>query len=76
MNNTEIIPGLYRHYKNKDYQVLGTAFHSENEEEFVIYKALYECENYPKETLWIRPKKMFLENVLVDGILIPRFKKV
>lgn len=35
-------PGLYRHYKKgREYEVLGVARHSETEEEFVVYRALY-----------------------------------
>jgi len=34
-------PGRYRHYKEKDYEVIGCAKHSETEEEFVVYRALW-----------------------------------
>lgn len=36
-----IEPGRYRHYKGKDYQVIGTARHSETEEWLVVYRCLY-----------------------------------
>ena len=36
-----IKPGRYRHYKGQDYEVVGTAKHSETEEEFVVYRQLY-----------------------------------
>jgi len=61
-------PGRYRHYKGKEYQVLGCARHTETEEEFVIYQALY-----GEHSLWIRPKAMFLENVKIGMTMIPRF---
>ena len=32
MQAPELKTGRYRHYKNKDYTVLGIAFHSETEE--------------------------------------------
>lgn len=64
-------PGLYRHYKGKDYEVLGCANHSETEEEFVVYRALY-----GKRRLWVRPKAMFLDAVIVDGKPVPRFKRL
>lgn len=33
--------GIYRHYKGNLYQMLHTARHSETEEMFVVYRALY-----------------------------------
>lgn len=61
----------YRHYKGKEYEVIGIAKHSETLEEFVVYKALY-----GKNQLWIRPKKMFFEKVIVDGENRPRFERI
>ena len=69
----EVKQGVYEHYKGKRYEVIGLARHSETHEQLVIYKALYESEN---NTLWARPKSMFLENVKVDGKEIPRFKYI
>ncbi len=62
---SEIRLGRYRHFKGKMYEVIGTARHSENLEEYVVYKSLYESEEFGKDALWIRPKMMFLESV--DG---------
>ncbi len=64
----EIQIGRYRHYKGKEYEVLGIARHSETLEEFVIYRALY-----GEGQLWARPKKMFLEKVVLDGEEKSRF---
>ena len=61
-------PGKYKHYKGKFYEVIGVARHSETLEDVVVYKALYD------NSLWTRPKKMFLENVSVDGKEVPRFE--
>ena len=61
-------PGRYRHYKGKEYQVLGCARHTETEEEFVVYQALY-----GERGLWIRPKAMFLEAVQIGPKSTPRF---
>ncbi|AQZ95591.1 DUF1653 domain-containing protein [Halopseudomonas phragmitis] len=61
-------PGRYRHYKGKDYQVIGVARHSETEEELVVYRTLY-----GDYSLWVRPLAMFSEQVEVDGALHPRF---
>ena len=63
-----VTPGRYRHYKGKDYQVLGCARHTETEEEFVVYRALY-----GEGGLWVRPKAMFLESVVTGNAITPRF---
>ncbi len=70
---TAIKKGLYEHFKGKRYEVLGVARHSETEEELVIYRALY-VGKYPEGSVWVRPLKMFNENVQVDGKQIPRFR--
>ncbi len=68
-----VIGGLYKHYKNKQYRVLALAKHSETLEELVVYEALYE-NNVSK--IWARPKKMFLEDVEIDGKKVPRFRLI
>ena len=69
MPDSEILaPGRYRHYKGGEYQVIGTAIHSETEEELVVYRPLY-----GEGRLWVRPLAMFLESVDVDGRKLPRF---
>jgi len=55
------------------YEVIGVALHSETQEEMVVYKALYECEEFGNYRLWVRPSKMFLEHVEYQGIHTPRF---
>ena len=63
--------GLYRHYKGREYEVLGEAQHSETLEEMVVYKALY-----GDGAQWVRPKSMFVEDVtLPNGTKVPRFMK-
>jgi len=61
--------GRYRHYKGKEYEVIGLARHSETEEEFVVYRTLYG--NFD---LWIRPKAMFVEQIQVNGEQVTRFQ--
>lgn len=69
---------IYRHYKNKLYEVIGTWLHTESDEIFVIYKALYNTpelsKKYWDDFCFIRPESMFLENVEVDWVKIPRFE--
>ena len=66
--------GKYEHYKGKLYEVVGIARHSETREELVVYKALYDTEEFGKNSLWVRPKKMFFENVIINEKEVPRFK--
>lgn len=66
--------GIYEHYKtSKKYRVIGVAKHSETLEDLVVYEALYENE---LSKLWVRPKKMFEEEVETNGQKMPRFKYV
>ena len=62
------LPGRYRHYKGNEYRVLDIAYHSETEEELVVYRKLY-----GDGSLWVRPLAMFLEEVKVEGKIMPRF---
>jgi hypothetical protein len=63
--------GLYRHYKGNDYEVIGVARHSETHEPLVVYKPLYNASG-----LWVRPHAMFFETVTIDGVVLPRFRKL
>ena len=60
--------GRYRHFKGKEYEVLGVARHSETEEELVVYRALY-----GDFGLWVRPARMWNETVECDGKTFRRF---
>ena len=64
----DIRPGRYRHFKGKEYQVLGLASHSETLEPMVVYRALY-----GEGGLWVRPAAMWNEPVDRDGYRGPRF---
>ena len=59
----------YRHFKGNEYEVIGTAKHSETLEEYVVYKALY-----GEGGLWVRPKEMWNETVERDGKTYKRFE--
>ena len=72
VNATEpVAPGRYRHFKGGEYEVIGTARHSETQERLVVYRALY-----GDGGLWVRPEKMFTEMVERDGKTFPRFTKI
>lgn len=64
-------PGRYRHYKGKDYEVIGIARHSETEEPLVVYRTLY-----GDFSLWVRPLAMWNECVEVEGRQVPRFARM
>lgn len=70
------IGAKYKHYKGNEYELFAIARDSETLEELLIYKALYKSEKFGENALWARPKKMFLENVIVDGVEVERFKKI
>jgi len=72
----EVKLGRYEHYKGGQYEVIGLARHSETLEELVIYKALYDSEEFGKDALWVRPKDMFFENVTVGEKFVPRFSYI
>lgn len=67
----EIKPGRYRHFKGNEYEVLGTAKHSETLDEMVVYRALY-----GEGGLWVRPASMWEEIVERDGKTFRRFTPI
>ena len=72
----EIKLGKYEHYKGKQYEVIGLARHSETLEELIVYKALYNSEEFGNNALWVRSKKMFSETVNIDEKEVLRFKYI
>lgn len=72
----KIKPGKYQHFRGNVYEVLGVVRHSETLEELVVYQAKYDHPEFGKNSLWVRPKSMFLEKVEIDGKKVPRFKYV
>lgn len=48
----------YLHFKGNAYLVLAVATHSETQEQYVVYKALYGDEN-----IYVRPYEMFASEV-------------
>lgn len=71
MQDTGIKLGIYRHYKDGLYDIIGVATHSETLEILVVYRALY-----GEKSLWVRPYNMFIENIEIDNKIVPRFKYV
>lgn len=60
--------GRYRHFKGKEYEVLGLAKHSETLEKMVVYRALY-----GNRDIWVRPLFMWEETVERNGGTVQRF---
>ncbi|MBQ7406363.1 MAG: DUF1653 domain-containing protein [Clostridia bacterium] len=63
--------GRYRHYKGNEYEMIGTANHSETLEKMVVYRALY-----GEGELWVRPLSMWQESVTVNGKSVLRFSYI
>jgi hypothetical protein len=61
--------GIYRHFKGKLYEVVDQARHSETQEWYVVYRALY-----GDYGLFVRPFDMFVEQVERDGKTFARFE--
>lgn len=72
----ENFSGKYRHYKGREYEIIGIARNSETLEELVVYKALYDSDEFGNEAIWVRPKNMFFEEITINGKKIKRFEKI
>ena len=82
--------GFYYHYKhdpsgpinNYAYEVVGVGHHTEadcrpEDANMVIYRPLYEAFVYKAGELFdLRPLEMFMQDVLQNGRIVPRFKKI
>lgn len=64
-------PGIYRHFKGNEYQLLYLARHSETLEPVIVYRALY-----GEGGIWVRPLSMWAERVVREGYDGPRFQLV
>ena len=60
--------GKYRHFKGGEYEVIAIANHSETLEKMVVYRALYGAGE-----VWVRPARMWNDEVVRDGNAYKRF---
>lgn len=60
--------GRYRHFKGKEYEVIGTARHSETLETMVVYRALY-----GEGGVWVRPLSSWDSPAVLSGQEVERF---
>ena len=58
--------GRYRHFKGREYELLGFARHRETQEWMVIYRALY-----GEGGVWVRPLSMWSESAEKNGVVYP-----
>lgn len=63
--------GKYRHFKGGEYEVLGTAKHSETLETMVVYRALYGAGE-----VWVRPLSLWEQPAVYNGKPVIRFQKI
>ncbi len=73
---TTLKPGTYRHFKGKEYLLIGIAKHSETLEPLVVYQAQYTSEEHGANAIWARPLSSFTETLTRDGKTFPRFEFV
>lgn len=74
----------YQHYKGGLYQIIKIAYHTEiktinspgdidDSVKMVVYRAIYTNPSLGADVWWVRPYRMFVEEIMVDGMLKPRF---
>jgi len=75
-----ILPGKYRHYSGKEYEVIGIALLADNGpknlKEMTVYRQLGDYGEFPKGTLWVRNLEEFSQEVEVEGKKVKRFERV
>lgn len=52
----------YKHFKGGIYKIIEFAYHSETQEEMIVYQS-------PKGDIWVRPKSMWNEIIDQKGTL-------
>ncbi len=72
--------GKYRHYKNKEYEVLHIGLYEDTLKKCVVYKALYKVsdfgEDFEQAPVFVREFENFFSVVVIDGVRVKRFRKI
>ncbi len=76
--------GFYYHYKhdpsgefnNYAYEILGMTRDSETKEYGILYRPLYDNTYMYSASYTVRPLEMFIENVEVNDVTMPRFQEI
>lgn len=67
----------YRHWKGMEYTVLSIArLETDPTKEYVVYRAEYISPDFGKDTVWLREKTIFEEQIEIAGKLVDRFSVV
>ncbi len=66
----------YKHYKGHIYTIIAIGRYSETLEEMVVYQGEYLSKEFGLNPIWIRPKKMFEEKVMLNGKEVSRFELI
>lgn len=69
--NKIVTNGIYRHFKGGIYKVQGISIHTENKNVMVNYR---EIDAHPAVPNWTRPIEMFNDEVVFNGLTVPRFE--
>jgi hypothetical protein len=76
--------GFYYHYRhdpkglinNYAYEVLGTSLGTEDAQESVVYRPLYQNDFLGRHDFFTRPLAMFIEDIEKDDVAMKRFTKI
>lgn len=66
----------YKHYKGNIYLIIAIGRNSETLEEMVVYQGFYLSKEFGLDPIWIRPIKIFQEQIWVDGEKVNRFELI
>ncbi len=67
----------YIHFKGGEYKIVAVAKDCDEPlREYVIYESLYDSEDFPKGTIWMRSLENFCGHKEINGTKIKRFVKI